>query len=98
MLVIRLSQMATVLAAAATAGLLAWASIGTGAGLKDPAPAAITIAQRAPSRPVGGPEDDEENRISVRGRVIAPDGKPVRDATIHVGYQERPLRPGEPVA
>src|SRR5262249_18498751 len=84
--------------AAATAGLLARASIGTGEGPKDPAPAAITVAQRAPSRPGGGPEDDEESRVTIRGRVIAPDGKPVRDATIHVGYQERPWRPGEPVA
>ena len=80
MLMIRLIQMSCVLAVAATAGLLAWASLSEGGGPKPVAPAIPAQAKRL--------EDANKNEVGngpVRGRVLTPDGRPVRDAAIYVG-------------
>ena len=77
---IRLIQMSCVLAVAATAGVLAWASLSGGGGPKPVAPAIQAQAKR--------PEDANQNEVRngpVRGRVLTPDGRPVRDAAIYVG-------------
>ena len=80
MLMIRLIQMISVLTAAATAGLVAWASLGDGVGPKALAPAIEARTKRF--------EDAKKNEARngpISGRVLTPDGKPVGDVAIYVG-------------
>jgi RNA polymerase sigma factor (sigma-70 family) len=80
MLMIRLIQMTSILAAAATAGLAAWASLSDSRGSKPLAPAIQAQATR-----VEEPRKNEAVNGPIRGRVLTPDGQPVRDAAIYVG-------------
>jgi RNA polymerase sigma factor (sigma-70 family) len=85
MLMIKLIQVTVLLTAVASAGLLAWTSIGTGDESKRPASAA-----KAKPRPVDDPKpkDDLTGKVPIRGRVLAPDGKPVPGASIHLGQSQ----------
>jgi RNA polymerase sigma factor (sigma-70 family) len=80
MLMIRLIQMISVLIAAATAGLAAWASLGDGGG-----PKAVAPAIEARTKRFEDPRKNEVGNGPIRGRVLTPDGKPVRGAAIYVG-------------
>ncbi len=85
MLVIKLIQMTALLTAVATAGFLAWTAAGPS---KRPGALAVVAAQaRTPSADAPKPKDDQDRsgKVPIRGRVIAPDGKPVRDASIYLG-------------
>jgi RNA polymerase sigma factor (sigma-70 family) len=83
MLMIRLIQMTSALAVVATAGFLAWASLGPGGeAMRVSAPAAAAQAQ---TRRADDVSEAEAGNGPIRGRVLSPDGKPVRDAEIFVG-------------
>ncbi len=84
---IKLIQATAVLTAVATAGLLAWTAIDAGDGPKYPAARAVAAAQvQTPRAGAPRPKDDKDQpgKVPIRGRVIAPDGKPVRDASIYL--------------
>jgi RNA polymerase sigma factor (sigma-70 family) len=87
MLVIKLIQMTALLTAVATAGLLAWTSIGAADQPKrQAAPTVVAIeaqAQRA-EPPRQKDQKDQPGQVPIQGRVIGPDGKPVRDASIYL--------------
>ena len=89
MLVIKLIQAAALMTAVASAGLLAWTSIGTGDEPKRPA-AAMKVAAKAQARPADDPKpkDAMPGKVSIKGRVIAPDSKPVPSASIYVGQSQ----------
>jgi RNA polymerase sigma factor (sigma-70 family) len=84
MLMIRLIQMVSVLSAAAMAGLSAWLSLGVGGAPKPVAPFKQARAKQ--------PEELKQKKVSdgpIRGRVLTPDGMPVRDAAIFAGESKR---------
>jgi RNA polymerase sigma factor (sigma-70 family) len=83
MLMIRLIQLTSVLAIAGTAGLLVWASMGPG-GEPNRAVAPAAVAQ-ARARLADEAKKVEAGNGPIRGRVLSPDGKSVRDAAIFVG-------------
>ena len=78
MLMIRLIQMTSVLAVAATAGFMAWGSLADGVGPK-------SLPAGPQAGPVAAAKDDVAGVGPIRGRVLDPGGKPVRDAAIYVG-------------
>jgi RNA polymerase sigma factor (sigma-70 family) len=92
MLMIRLIQMTSILATAAMAGLSAWVSLADGGGPRAPAP-----ANNAQSKRVEEPKNDGAGDGPIRGRVLTPDGQPVKGAAIYVG-QSRAHWMIEPVA
>ena len=84
MAMIRLIQLTSVLTVAvvATTGLLAWNSFGLDGDAKPvgiPAAKSRRAADPGPATPETGP---------IRGRVVAPDGRPVRDAAVYIGRWE----------
>jgi RNA polymerase sigma factor (sigma-70 family) len=83
MLMFRLIQMTSALAVASTAGLVAWASLGSG-GESNRVAAPVVVAQARAGR-ADESKKGEAGTSPIRGRVLTPDGKPVRDATILVG-------------
>ena len=88
MLVIKLIQASALLTAVATAGLLAWSAIGAGDEPKRPAAPAVATAQdqtRQAEQPKSKDEKEQPGQVPIHGRVIAPDGKPVRDASVYLG-------------
>ncbi|MGP0066676.1 MAG: sigma-70 family RNA polymerase sigma factor [Isosphaeraceae bacterium] len=89
MLMIKLIQATVLLTTVASAGLLAWTSIGAGDESKRPA-GAVKVAAKAKPRPADDPDPKSEmpGKVPIRGRVIAPDGKPVPDASIYLGQSQ----------
>lgn len=77
---IRLIQMTSVLVMAATAGLVGWASFGRG---DDPGNRADPPSARA--RKAEEPGKNSQGEGLIRGRVLAPDGRPARGAEIFAG-------------
>src|SRR5262249_61016397 len=73
MLMIRLIQMISVLAAAAMAGIAAWTSLGDGGGPKPLAPAGPAQTKR-----VDAPRKSDSALGPIHGRVLSPDGRPGR--------------------
>jgi RNA polymerase sigma factor (sigma-70 family) len=89
MLMIKLIQVTVLLTAVASAGLLAWTSIGAGDESKRPA-AAMKVAAKVQARPADDPKpkDAMPGKVPIKGRVIAPDGKPVPGASIYLGQSQ----------
>ncbi len=92
MLMIRLIQMISVVTVAATAGLAAWASLGDGGGGKP-----LTTAKAAGTKQVEEPKTRDAGSGPIRGRVLTPDGQPVKDAAVYIG-QSGAATAIEPVA
>jgi RNA polymerase sigma factor (sigma-70 family) len=80
MFMIRLVQMTSLLAAVAMAGVSAWVSLG-GGGMPRP----VASAGPAQTKRIEPAVSDRSGPGPIRGRVLAPDGRPVRDAAIYVG-------------
>ncbi len=89
MLMTQIKTAATLALAAlalATAGLVALARVGRDETRPTPTPVA-TPRDAPPPSPKPG------EMIEVRGRVVAPDGKPVAGATVTPGYHDKEIRP-----
>ncbi len=88
MLMIRLIQMTSFLAVAATLGMLAWVSVDDSREGK-PRDAGTPVARPAGPADAGKALADRPGRVILRGRVLTPDGQPAAGASIYAGQPNR---------